>query len=93
MKDRLPQLWFPIQKGISDTDHYRKVTRRGERPDGTNEAPGLKLRSPDLLKVMVAETPAGGVPLFTTGTREDFVSLVQALAHSNEPVAVPPSSN
>ena len=91
LKQRLPQLRFPIQDGISRTDAYRAATRKGEPTSAMAEATGLKLKRPDLLTLTLHPSRAGHVPLLTTGHRDDFVSLVQALTLRNEPVPVPHS--
>ena len=89
LRERLPQLRFPVRAGISETDAYRAATRRGE--DVEPDEDGLALRSPDALRLFVHPTPAGRVPALVTTDREDFAALVSALAHQNEPRPVPPS--
>jgi hypothetical protein len=88
---RLPQLCFPIREGISQTEAYRAVTRRGLPPDGLAEATGLELQCPDKLRLVVHESATGPIPVLITGAREDFISLVQALSKRNEPWPVPAS--
>jgi hypothetical protein len=88
---RLVQLRFPIQEGISQTEAYRFATRRGIPVDGMAAATGLVLRQPEKLQLMVHQSLAGAIPVLLTGNREDFVSLVQAIAMHNEPKPVPAS--
>ena len=89
LRQRLPQLQFPVRAGISQTETYRATTRRGEAvasPDGA-----LTLDSPNQLRVWVQESAAGPIPALCTANRADFVLLVQALSGRNEPVPVPGS--
>jgi hypothetical protein len=90
LRRRLVQLRFPIAAGISESAAYRAATRRGEssaiRLDG-----GVIFERPDELCILVHPTAAGRVPVIVAGARADFVSLVRALVHRNEPVDVPSS--
>lgn len=81
LRDRLVQLRFPIEAGISESPAYRAATRRGVWP----EAHGLALARPDELRLFLAATPVGQIPVILAATRDDFVTLVRALAHKNEP--------
>jgi len=89
LRQRLPQLRFPVREGISQTGAYRRATRRGMPVDAA--APGLSLRSPDRLRLWVNASLAGPIPVLCSGDREDFVRLVQALSYRNEPRPVPGS--
>lgn len=83
------QLRFPIEEGISQTDTYRAATRRGVLPWSTG--PGIALRDPAGLRLLIQPTLSGHIPLLTVALREDFVTLVRALSGRNEPIPVPPS--
>lgn len=83
LRERLVQLRFPIEPGISESPDYRAATRRGTWP--APECPGLELARPSDLRVFLAETPVGRVPVILAAVREDFVALVHALGHLNEP--------
>ena len=74
LKRRLVQLQFPIGDGISETDHYRAVTRRGVSCDPALGATGLELRSPGDLRLEIHPTPAGRIPVLITTDREDFAT-------------------
>lgn len=87
LRDRLVQLRFPIEAGVSESPVYRAATRRGVWP--APESRGLELARPAELRLFLAETPVGRVPVILTTTREDFVALVRALGHRNEPRAIP----
>lgn len=84
----LVQLRFPIEAGISETEKYRAVTRRGATPPNDNL---LELVRPEALQLVIHPTPSGRIPVLSTGHRADFVTLVQALLMKNEPGQVPPS--
>jgi hypothetical protein len=89
LRDRLVQFRFPVQQGISQTEAYRSVTRRGVAPEDVPEATGLVLAAPDKLRLWVHTSLAGQVPVLCTSERADFVSLVRALRFRNEPEPVP----
>jgi len=91
LREKLVQLRFPVRKGISRTGAYRAVTRRGVPPGEVPEASGLQLLSPGELRLQLYPSPAGRVPIIISTRREDFVSLVRALARRNEPDPVPAS--
>lgn len=87
LRDRLVQLRFPIEPGISESPAYRAATRRGVWP--APESRGLELARPAELRLFLVETPVGRVPVIQATAREDFVALVRALGHKNEPWEVP----
>jgi hypothetical protein len=89
LRGRLVQLRFPIQEGISQTEPYRAVTRRGVPPDEVPEATGLVLSAPDRLRLWLHPSLAGPLPVLCTPERDDFVRLVQALGYRNEPEPIP----
>jgi hypothetical protein len=91
LHERLVQLHFPIRQGMSATDDYRAATRRGTPPASLPEATGLVVKQPGRLQLSLHATLAGRVPLLQTPERDDFVTLVQALAWRNEPAPVPAS--
>ncbi|MBN1219848.1 MAG: hypothetical protein JXM69_13045 [Anaerolineae bacterium] len=91
LRERLVQLRFPIQAGISQTPAYRAATRQGRAVEGVAEATGLRLNAPEGLQLALHQSPAGRIPLLITGDRADFVALVQALTHANEPHPIPDS--
>lgn len=80
-------LRFPIQAGISQTEPYQQARAGRAVP----AAAALSLQQPDGLALSLQPTAAGAIPVLTAGCRADFVTLVQAFAHGNEPVAVPDS--
>jgi hypothetical protein len=83
-------LRFPIAAGISESAAYRAATRRGESSAILRDS-GVSFERPDELRILVHPTAAGRVPVIVAGARADFMSLVRALVHRNEPVDVPSS--
>lgn len=91
LKDRLVQLRFPIQEGISQSESYRAATRKGVPAEEIPQATGLVIKRPDALRLTLHKSPAGRIPVLTTAERDDLVSLVRALTMRNEPDLVPDS--
>ena len=91
LQQRLVQLQFPVQAGISATPAYQAATRKGVPVAGRAAAPGLALRQPDRLQLVLHPSLAGPVPVLIAPDRGDFIALVQALARRNEPLPVPES--
>ncbi|MBD1856109.1 MULTISPECIES: DUF7005 family protein [Leptolyngbya] len=91
LKSRLVQLQFPIQAGISTTQQYQSVTRKGAVLDPKIARSSLHLKAENHLKLWIHPTLAGAIPVIVAGCREDFIALYQALAKRNEPVLVPAS--
>ena len=89
LRQRLPQLRFPIAAGISETEPYRAATRRGVPADMIPEATGLELERPEAIEVVVHPSLAGRIPLLIARGRAEFVALIRALTKRNEPEPVP----
>src|SRR4029077_5176088 len=89
--DPLPQLRFPIQAGISETEGYRAATRRGADVATIPEATGLEVARPEALGIGIPPSAAGRIPLLIARGREEFVALIRALTRRNEPAPVPPA--
>jgi len=93
LQSRLVQLNIPIQQGVSKTEEYAAVVRRGEPFSETAFGGRLELERPDLLSASVREHPAGALPVLRTSHRPDFVTLVRALAFRCEPHEIGPAVN
>lgn len=91
LRQRLVQLYFPVQEGMSANPDYLQATRRGGNPAELEAAGGIRFEDPAGLKVYLYQTLAGRIPVLETTSRKDFESLVQAFYHRNEPIAVPAS--
>lgn len=89
LKDKLVQLQFPIRQGISEIVPYQTAIRSGANTMEMPEATGLSLKHPDLLELIIHQTSAGNLPVLIVRNRNDFVTLVQALARKNEPKPIP----
>ncbi|MEQ8659943.1 MAG: hypothetical protein RLW62_03940, partial [Gammaproteobacteria bacterium] len=87
----LPRLRFPVRAGMSGNADYRAATLRGQATTGTAADGALTLREPGALTLTLHATAAGRIPIIVAGCRADFVTLVQALVHRNEPWPVPAS--
>jgi hypothetical protein len=90
LRRKLVQLRFPIAAGISETHAYRAATRRGESAAVPRDG-GVSFERPDELSIFIHPTATGRIPVIFAGSRTDFVSLVRALVHRNEPAHVPSS--
>lgn len=91
LKQKLVQLHFPIQEGISQTEAYRTATIKGENPDIIPEATGLVLKEPEKLRLNIYQSLAGEIPVLLPSNREDFELLVRSLTKRNEPKPIPAS--
>lgn len=91
LRKYLVQLQFPIQATISASADYIAATRRGLDPNGMELALGLSLREPQQCRIVIHPTAAGSLPVLIARERDDFVALVRALTHRNEPHPVPDS--
>ena len=91
LREHMPQLRFPVRAGISDSAGYLAATRRGIPPTETAEATGLELARPEAVELELYSSPAGRIPLLIVRGRPEFVALMRALTHRNEPKPVPDS--
>ncbi len=84
---RYPQLILTPGEGMSGSEAYLDITRRGKLPE---ELPNPFRGSPkDYLKNK--RTPAGNIEMLFLDNREDFERFVQVLAYRCENRAIPPS--
>ena len=87
LRHALPQLRFPVERGISRTSAYRaSVLRLEPVPE---DMPPLRLQRPEDLRITLHQTPAGQLPVLIIPHKPDFVLLTQALTGWNEPILVP----
>ncbi|MBZ5587403.1 MAG: hypothetical protein LAO05_02480 [Acidobacteriia bacterium] len=91
LRDRIPQLRFPVAAGMSERGEYRDATRKGISPQENDPEACLRLAEPDGVELLLHPAIAGTVPIVAVTVRADFVSLVQALCHRNEPKQIPDS--
>lgn len=81
-----PQLNFPLQPGIKDSEEYKSVTLRGEP---TLRKPEFSFNDKDKLETI--DTKAGPATVLTLRLREDFERIIQILIYKCEPHEIPPS--
>ena len=86
LRNRIVQLSFPIQSGISAEDGYRAATLKGSPPDA---ASSLELEDPEGLTLTLHPSLAGTIPILAVRRRPDFETMVRALTARNEPVPIP----
>lgn len=89
LRERLPQLAFPVREGTSSTDAYRAATLQGTPVEDLSEATGLEPPRPASIELAIHPSPAGRIPVLTIRDRETFVRVLQALVKRNEPVPIP----
>jgi hypothetical protein len=87
----LIQLRFPVAAGMSASDAYRAAIRRGVVDTEAAPSEGLHFVRPDGLRLLIHPTAVGRIPVVIADLREDFISLIQSIVHSNEPVPIPDS--
>jgi uncharacterized protein DUF7005 len=93
LQERLPQLSIPVREGISRTAAYVDATLRG-KPVGAEDFGGaLRLERPEEVRLTIHEHPAGALPVIVVAHRDDFETLVRALAWRGEPRPISPSVN
>lgn len=93
LQQRLPQLSIPIRAGVSSTDAYAAVARRGEPFDERRFGGSLALERPACCRLFIHRHPAGALPVLCSAERADFERLVRALARRSEPAAIHPAVN
>ncbi len=89
LRDKLVQLRFPIAEDIGESRAYRAATRQGNLSGTPEPSSGLCLRAPSRLRLLLHPTPAGRIPVLIAEERSDFVALVRALVHRNQPHPIP----
>jgi hypothetical protein len=89
----LPQLSIPIRHGISKTELYSDVVRRGKPFSLESFGDRLTIQEPTALKLQIRNHYAGALPVLTTSNRSDFESLVRATVGRSEPIMIRNSIN
>ncbi|HOT74862.1 MAG TPA: hypothetical protein PK467_03690, partial [Candidatus Wallbacteria bacterium] len=92
LKKYLPQLNFPIEKGVSALEEYRAAVLAEKPVTEISANAGLKIEAEDSIGLLIHKTPAGSIPVITVRNRNDFETLYRALAFKNEPEPVPAST-
>lgn len=89
----LPHLAIPITEGVSKTEAYANVVRRGRPFHESEFGSVLKLTAPTNLRLEIQAHAVGPLPVISTNQREDFVTLVRALVGRSEPLPIGDSVN
>lgn len=84
---RYPQLTLPIAQGMSNSEAYKNIVRKGKMPA---EYPN-RFRGTEEDSIFRIQTPAGGAELLYLADRKDFEGFVQVLSHKCEKKDIPPS--
>ncbi len=84
---RYPQLSLPVLEGMSRSEPYLDIVRKGRLPREIENPFHGSPRD----EIHTEETPIGPVELIHLGYRGDFVRFVQVMVHRCEPVPVPDS--
>ncbi|MFN0126871.1 MAG: DUF7005 family protein [Verrucomicrobiales bacterium] len=95
LQHRVVELNFPIAPEIRSTPDYHRAcldpdVQLGDWPRHPVEG-GPAWAAPDRLRVFLHDTGAGLIPVVEAPNRGDFLILLRALGHRNEPVAIPDS--
>lgn len=95
LRRHVAELNFPIAAGVKHTPAYvRACLDPAASPDDWPRLPvdgGPAWEAPDLVSIHLHDTGTGVLPVIEASARADFLTLVRALGHRNEPVAIPDS--
>lgn len=86
LSEMYPQILFPIESGMYNTDEYKNVCLRGFKCD---RKPDFIFSNQDTLEII--DTEAGPATILTLRCREDFVHMIQCLSYKCEPTEIPDS--
>ena len=95
LRDVLVELNFPICVDISTTAEYQSLTLAGSlsladvRQKSTLGQP--EWQAADRMRVFMHDSGMGLLPVIHAAAQADFVTLVRAIVHRNEPVQIPSS--
>jgi uncharacterized protein DUF7005 len=93
LQARLPQLAIPVAEGVSARPEYKAVTLRGQELREVDFGGTLRLRRPQEVRLLLHGHPAGALPVLLARDRDDFETLVRALAWRGEPRPISPAVN
>ncbi|MGN1405882.1 MAG: DUF7005 family protein [Erysipelotrichaceae bacterium] len=82
-----PQLSLGVRKGMSQSEEYRNIVRRGIMPEDLSFPFELSGEEDEY----TLSTPAGEVDVLYLPDRSIFEYFIKVLAHRNEPVELPAS--
>ena len=84
---RFPQLYLKPEKGVSQSELYRAIVRKGNRYEGSLSHFATSPQD----SLTVEKTPAGEVTVVFLANRDDFECFYRIMACRCEPVEVPPT--
>lgn len=84
---RYPQVYLPIEKGISKSEEYRNTCLKGEK---SNRQLLFSFNPKDKLETI--DTIAGTVEVLTMYDRDDFEHVIRSIAYKGEPEDIPSST-
>ena len=84
---RFPQIYLKPETGVSQSEIYRAIIRRGEQYEGDLDH---FIGSPED-SITVESTPAGEVSVVFLKQRADFECFYRIMAAKCEPIEIPPS--
>ena len=87
LAEHFPQLYLKPETGISQSEIYRAIVRRGEQYKGDLSH---FIGSPDD-SLTIESTPAGEVSVVFLKQRSDFECFYRIMAARCEPIPIPPS--
>lgn len=93
LQTKIVQLNIPVREGISQSESYRDVVRKGKPFSEENFDGRLTFEFLKKIQCYIHEHPAGSLPVITTSVRSDFEKLYRALACRCEPVSIQESVN
>lgn len=85
---RYPQLTLPIADGMSASDAYRDIVRKG-KPPGEYPNP---FHGTDEDGIFYIDTPAGKAEVLYLADRRDFRRFLQSIVYRCEPAEIPAST-
>jgi hypothetical protein len=95
LEETLFEFTFPVAEGMSSSLAHKALSMPSwggsVPPRAPSENGGPAWESPDKWRLTLCNTAGGLLPVIEPVSRRDFVLMVQAIIHRNEPVPVPDS--
>ena len=87
----LPQLWIRPDPGASQSSSYQRLVLQGEAPSNADIEQALALKDPKAPILSLVDHPCGSLPVLSLDNHDDFIAVVQCLAHRCEPASLQPT--
>jgi hypothetical protein len=95
LEDTIFEFTFPVVKGVSSGLAHKALSMPSWAgavpPRSTVEVGSPEWETPERWKLTLCSTAGGLLPVIEPVSRRDFMLMVQAIIHRNEPVPVPDS--